>query len=73
MAIEDKDDTRTIIVNGLSVLIRSSLASLEGESTAPGPDPDRMDATIKLHRERVATLRRLREEFENEMARCAVY
>jgi hypothetical protein len=71
--VEDREDTRTNIVNGLSVLIRSSLTALEGESVNPGPNPDRMDATIALHRERVATLRRLREEFENEMARCAVY
>jgi len=56
------------IVNGLSALIKTALEQCEMERTNPGFNPDLMDAKIKHYRERSVTLRRLRDEFENEMA-----
>lgn len=57
------------ITNGISTLITATLQSHENERHFPGFDPDKMDDKIKATGERVKTLRRLREEFENEMAK----
>lgn len=57
------------VVGCLSLLIVNSLQAMEEERHFPGHDPDHMDEKIKRSRERAAILRRLREEFENEMAK----
>lgn len=62
-------EAQNIIQSGLSYLITKTLASHESERHYPCADPDKMDDKIKATGERVKTLRRLREEFENEMAK----
>lgn len=66
-------DKVTNIVNDLSELIRDALVAEASESTNPSFSPDRMDDTIKFQKERVGTLRKLRMEFEDEMARQQPY
>lgn len=55
------------VVRHLSLLIGSSLSSYALEATHPGADPDRMDDRLKHFKERSANLRRIRQEFEDEM------
>ena len=61
------------VVAGLTVLIRTTLAAHERERSLPSRSPDEMDHFIGQTGERVKLLRRLREEFENEMARSMDY
>lgn len=56
------------VIDGLGVLIRYHLEALSNESIHPAyGDPDKMDESIKLHRESVKELRRVRTELENIM------
>lgn len=57
------------VVTLLSGLIVASLRVVEVECRNPSYDADRSDDKIKAHKERAATLRRIREEFENEMTK----
>lgn len=57
------------IVTQISRLISESLRGYANEASYPSSNADRMDDTLNFYKERTKTLRRLREEFENEMAR----
>lgn len=57
------------VTNTLSDLIRRSLTEMQSERTAPRLTSDASDELIKFHEERADTLRELRMNFENEMAR----
>lgn len=61
------------VVGALSEDIAEALHANETERAMPGSDPDRMDDKIKFTGERARVLRRLREEYENEMARQVAY
>lgn len=57
------------VIEGIGELIRYHLNALSNESIHPAyGDPDKMDDSIKLHRESVKELRRVRIELENIMA-----
>lgn len=53
------------VLQGLQTLVLSNLQGAAHEQYFPRRDPDNSDDYIKERKERVATLRRLREEFEN--------
>jgi len=53
------------VVDMMSWLIAVYARRLAFEQSAPGPGPDESDRVIEEEKRRVATLRRLREEFEN--------
>jgi len=64
----DINATATSIVNGMSELIAQASRALAVERSFPGPDADRMDEKIKGCERRIAVLRKMRNEFEDEMA-----
>ena len=56
------------IVGGMSELIFQAALECGNEQYIPShANPDNLDDYIKTRKQRVAVLRRLREEFENEM------
>lgn len=63
-------EVQSVVIN-LSHLIGQALRSLKGEETYPSACADASDDKIKHLRERVVGLRRMREEFEDIMARVA--
>lgn len=63
------DDPETQIVNGLSALISKALRQHEEERQSPIRSADSMDHFIGESGARVTALRRIRADFENEMAR----
>lgn len=54
-------------VASLSSIIRAELQALSGEYWTPRFQADQMDAELKYRRERIAFLRKQREDFENLM------
>lgn len=62
--------TKTVVDN-MSYLIAANLRELRAEEAHPSSNPDASDEKIKHLRERVVTLRGLREQFENIMATVA--
>ncbi len=56
------------VIDGLSKLIMYDLENCASEQYHPGGDPDAMDDTIKFHKERASALRKIREDFENQMS-----
>ncbi len=63
------DSTEKQVVDGLSFLIAKALRQHEGERQAPTRSADLMDHFIGETGARVTALRRIRADFENEMAR----
>ena len=57
------------VVHNLSKLIDQTLRAHASESQRPRRGPDQMDYFLGETGKRVVLLRRLREEFEDEMAR----
>ena len=57
------------IICGLGALISDSARGMESERRQPRGDADASDDYINCMKIRIATLRRLREEFENEMSK----
>lgn len=66
MKLEDATES---VLYGLTALIQSTLRQHEGECSAPKRAADGMDHFISATALRVLALRRLREDFENEMAK----
>lgn len=60
------------IVASLSELIYQAGQRAESEYCSSNGDPDASDDLLKSMRQRVETLRRIRDEFENEMLRMNV-
>lgn len=56
------------VIDGLSRLIMDAAEARQSERYHPRQNPDEMDAEIKHQSERVTALRKLREQFEDEMA-----
>lgn len=56
-------------INLLSIIISKTLRTLESERYHPDPDVDKSDQLIKDSKDRVIVLRKIREDFENEMAK----
>ena len=63
-----KDEIETV-QQAIGTLIRHALGIMNREMSYPGADPDRTDDAIREQKARIAVLRTLREQFENEMAR----
>ena len=57
------------VIEGLSQLIMTAAHMQEREMASLRPNPDEMDAEIAYQKGRLKTLRKLRELFEDEMAR----
>lgn len=55
------------IVNALGEEIASELKALSSEHWQPRLMADQMDAELKFRRERIAFLRKMREDYENVM------
>jgi hypothetical protein len=68
--MNELQEVQSVVIN-LSHLIGQALRSLKAEETYPSPSADASDDKIKHLRERVVGLRRMREEFEDIMARVA--
>lgn len=60
--------TLTEVNNGLTALIVNTLHEQRNEEYHPGHDPDRMDDKIAACKSRVTLLRKMRDDFENEMS-----
>ena len=58
-----------LIVDAIGDMISNANSALGQEHAAPQHDPDRSDTEMKFQQSRVATLRRIRVEFEDEAAR----
>lgn len=61
----DIDQAREQVVEGLSYIIRTSIRQKNLEENAPAYTPDESKAYIQERVQRIATLRRIRDEFEN--------
>jgi hypothetical protein len=59
------EDLSSDIVNNLSTLIMRELNVVANEEHFPGTDPDKMDSVISVGRNKAASLRELRNRFEN--------
>ena len=58
------------VVASLSAILAATRARYESERTGPSFDSDKSDDFIKEMGKRIEVLKRLRDEFEAEMARC---
>jgi hypothetical protein len=59
------------VVHGLSALLAATRTRYELERHFPQKDADGMDDAIAAGRDRIEVLKRLRDEFEAEMAKPA--
>jgi hypothetical protein len=62
-------ENKLLVNDGLTALIVETLIIQRGEEYYPGSDPDRMDDKIAACKKRVTLLRKLREEYEDEMSK----
>ena len=65
MFVNDKHEVQKEIVNNLTKLIFYHLTIAADQQYNPCSDPDRMDAEIADSMKKAASLRKIREEFEN--------
>lgn len=61
-------DQSAEVVEGFSKLIAATLVQQRNEERYPCHDADRMDDKIANCKRRVAMLRKMRDDFENEMS-----
>jgi hypothetical protein len=59
------DDTKAMIISGLSVLILQAAVNQSSEESNGGGNPDQVDESIKRQRELVDGLRDIRQRFED--------
>jgi hypothetical protein len=62
-------ENKILVNDGLTALIVETLIVQRQEEYYPGSNPDRMDDKITACEKRVVILRKMREEFENEMSK----
>ena len=68
---EKMSQTVQAVIHGMTELIMLANHAYECESNLPRTNPDEMDAHLAFNRNRVAKLRELRQQFEDEMSRIA--
>ena len=61
-------DDMLLVNDGMTALIVVTLIQQRNEERHPGFDPDRMDDKIANCKRRVTLLRKMRDDFENEMS-----
>lgn len=64
--MERTDQTRKV-TRGLSQIIQDELTALSSEYWQPRFTADQTDVELKYRRDRIIFLRKMREEFENQM------
>jgi len=62
-------ENKLLVNDGLTALIVETLISQRSEEYFPCSDPDRMDGKIDACKKRVALLRAMREQYEDEMSK----
>lgn len=62
-------ETKLIVNDGLTALIVETLIIQRQEEYYPGMNPDNMDDKIAACKKRVSLLRKMREEYEDEMSK----
>ena len=65
MVVNDRHEVHKEVVNNLTKLILYHLSLAADQQYNPSSDADRMDAEIADALEKVAGLRKIREDFEN--------
>jgi len=66
--MQQPSDYAEAVNNGLTALIVSTLHTQRMEESFPSSNPDAMDGKIANCKRRVTLLRKMRDEFENEMS-----
>ncbi len=67
--MNNDSDTKMLVNNGFTVLIVETLILKRREEYFPGSDPDKMDNRISACHNRVKLLRKMRDEYEDEMSK----